>query len=448
MNLRRNKIATVVFLLFCISLLSSCVTAGRESTVFEPVTTLSAPQTDAGNDIAGASESESFEESVLYDETNYNESAPVEKMRAFWISYEEIGDMYSKGAERFESELTASFEKLAALGFNTVFFHARAFCDAFYSSSIFPWSSYVIVNGALPSTDPLLVAVNAAHSCGMRIHAWINPYRVSYNNDINSPGLSAAAKQMIASGQAQRLMVTDSGIFLDPSSLDNQSLILDGVREILSLYSVDGIHIDDYFYPSDVENADEASYQSYVAAGGKLQKADWRRANVSAVVAGLYSVVKSFGAEKEFGISPGGIFDLNYNTYYADVETWIKQPGYCDYIIPQIYFGYLHNTCGFDELLAYWSGLCSGSAVRLYIGLGLYKAGKTDEYAGSEEARREWVEYPDLIARQAESVGNNAICRGFAVFSFEDLLYQGDNDVKKAQTESLFEFLREQNLYE
>ncbi len=367
-----------------------------------------------------------------------------ESMRAFWMTYAEIADIYNRDPSAFSERLTEIFTDLSAKGFTTAFFHVRAFCDAFYDSAIFPRSASLSPRGD-NAADPLACAVAAAHSAGMALHAWVNPYRVSFSADVNALPENSPAKRILDAGESERLLITEQGIYLDPSSVANQALIIDGVREILAGYAVDGIHIDDYFYPASVGDSDAAQYESYTAAGGSLALDDWRRANVNALVSGLCSAVKSFDAAKVFGVSPGGVIQTNYSAYYADVKTWIQTPGYCDYIAPQLYFGFQNATSGFERQLAAWSELFEGSDVRLYVGLALYKSGREDSYAGSDEGINEWILNDDVIARQIAAIRKNPVCSGFILFSYGDLVYQGDNTVKINEAKAVFAALNEQN---
>ena len=310
-------------------------------------------------------------------------------------------------------------------------FYNIDFGDAFYASEYFPWSSYLTgEQGVAPGYDPLSTAIRAAHDAGLQLHAWINPYRVSYQTDIQSLYATNPARLMAENGQQMDLLQTESGIYYNPASLAAQQLILNGIREILERYDVDGIHIDDYFYPDDVGDSDAPSYMEYTKGGGTLSLNEWRTANVSALVSGIYSAVKAIDPQILFGISPSGMIDKNKTTYYADVATWGSVKGYCDYLLPQIYFGFAHEEYPFVELLDQWSDLCSLDSVKLYIGLALYKTGGTDVYAGGESAQNEWIDNTNLITRQVQALRQNKRCSGFALFSFGDLF---SNDTHKQQ---------------
>lgn len=362
-----------------------------------------------------------------------------EEFRGVWITYSEISSLYRSNSDEYYNELLSVFSFLKDKGFNNIFFHARAFGDAFYSSSYFPWSSYLTgTEGEAPPYDPLAVAVKAAHSFGLKIHAWINPYRISYKTDIDLLSDANPAKEMYYGNRQNNLMITESGIYYSPDSTEVQKLIIDGIKEIVMNYDVDGIHLDDYFYPRDVSSSDSERYKAYSANGGTLTLEDWRRANVNTLVSGIYSAVKTAKPDVLFGISPGGIDRLNYDTYYADVGHWIKNKGYCDYIIPQIYFGFLHKTDNYNKLLHYWSELCDSKDIKLYIGLGMYKCGKTDSYAGSVIAENEWIDNSDIISRQITALRQERKPDGFVIFSLGDLTAQTDNSNKNSEREGLF----------
>lgn len=364
------------------------------------------------------------------------------EFRGVWLSYSEIGNLIAPEADGFYQTLFDRFSSLAQWGFTTVIFHARAFGDAFYASEYFPWSSYLTgTQGVSPGYDPLEIAVQAAHDANLDIHAWINPYRVSYQTDIQSLSASNPARLMAENGKTENLLLTESGIYYNPASLEVQELVLNGIREIIARYAVDGIHIDDYFYPTDTGSADMSSFLSYVQSGGSLTLEDWRRANVSALVSGMYAAVHAQDEDLCFGISPGGVFDTNYNTYYADVETWIASGGYCDYIIPQIYFGFENNSYPYEMLLQEWSTACTASTVDLYIGLALYKTGMRDTYAGSEQTQNEWLNHSDIIARQIQALRGDENCSGFALFSFGDLFSAEENEIRQAEVQHLLQLL-------
>ena len=196
-----------------------------------------------------------------------------------------------------------------------------------------------------------------------------------------------------------------------------QRLIVDGIREILSRYDVDGIHFDDYFYPPSCGDFDKGEYEEYRRNGGKLSLDFFRRENVSNLLSLSYSAVKSFGEEKIFSVSPSGDMVRNYNEIYADVSLWCKG-GYCDMIIPQLYYGFLNESKPFSDVLSQWLTLTDKSKVKLVIGLALYKVGEKDEFAGKGE--NEWKENGDIIKGQRDLCMNKG-CYGISYYSSDYL---------------------------
>ena len=398
---------------------SSSVQGGKDVTT-EPTTTVG--------------QSPSVEEPSFENDT----VAPINSgFKAIWISYFEFP---FKGAnkEKAKEKMSDMMEKIANQGYTVVFGHVRANADAFYPSKIFPFAKQLTgVAGKDPGYDPLEIMIWAAKKYGLEFHAWINPYRVS--------GASANPEELAENQPAKnwlsdlsgRAVVHDGGIYFNPASVDVQKLILDGVREILDNYNVDGIHFDDYFYPQKItEDFDSNQYNQYLqSASTPLSLDDWRRANVNTLVSSVYRLCKSKG--KIFGISPAGNMSKdnshdNYKYLYADVALWMKEEGYVDYILPQLYFGYNHPTekARYAYLLDIWAKLPKHTNLKFYVGLGAYKMNETC----LDEA--EWHNETDLLARQATDalkIGAD----GIAVFSYTASML--NNEHNALQIKNMFE---------
>lgn len=330
---------------------------------------------------------------------------PVQPFFGVWITAAEIA--YDRDSEAsYAEKIAALLEKLRSREVTDIFVQVRPDCDALYPSDIFPVSRYT---SAL-SFDPFAVICEKAKQSGLKIHAWINPYRVSTScrEPVGLPKGSPAFA--LYKEDEASLLILPSGIYLNPASVAAQKLILDGIREILRRYPVDGIHTDDYFYPPDTGNADAASYEAYARAGGELTLEDWRRENVNALVSGIYSAVKSEG-NLLYSVSPSADVEKCRDILFADVERWCAEDGFCDLLIPQIYFGFENSFLPFEKCLSRWLSMCGSE--RLAPGLALYKQGKTDVYAG--DGADEWINDPDVIEKQ------QALCRengcGFCLFS-------------------------------
>lgn len=351
-----------------------------------------------------------------------------DEIRAVWISIYELPDT-SAGEAAFTAQCETMFKNIASTGFNTVFLHVRAFADSVYPSEIFPWSEYSC-HAASPGFDPLAIMVSAAHGENLKLHAWINPFRVSLSDDFDSLPSDSPAKRLAGTDAVSQL---PNGIYFNPASTAVHALIYDGVREILDGYAVDGIHIDDYFYPSRDESIDRIEYERYAAAGGTKGLNEWRRDSVSAFAAGLFSLVKSYGDEKIFSISPAGNIDGNQNLLFADVECWLGKYGYADYIIPQVYFGFENESLPFSDITKRWAELSNG--VKLVWGLAAYKCGATDKNArlGAEE----WKKNSDILSRQLTAVRALQNYGGFALFSYSYIYEQENNENLKKEMKNL-----------
>lgn len=347
-----------------------------------------------------------------------NNEKPVEQqyVKSVWLSYYELSQFTEDNDEaQFKKEITKEFKNLKSKGFNRVTVQVRPFADAFYRSEYFPSSAYCFkTQGAEMPYDPLEIMVEAAHKHNLSIEAWVNPYRVSSSTDFRELSDKNIALKY---KDTDNLIVCDSGIYFNPASNAVTELIVNGIKEIAENYSVDSICFDDYFYPSADKKIDENSYNSYKEKGGELSLEDFRRENVSNMVSSVYKAVKETNPDITFGISPASSVENNYNTLFADVEKWVSNDGYVDYICPQIYFGFQNENQPFMATVKQW---CEMAECTLYIALPLYKAGMEDEFAG-ENGKNEFTENNNIIERQVIYLSKlDKIC-GFYIFSYSSL---------------------------
>lgn len=315
-----------------------------------------------------------------------------EEYRAVWISYLEWQSADFSSEDAFRAQMGSWFDQYAAMGLNTVLAQVRPFGDALYPSAIFPWSSVCTgTQGLDPGFDPLAVLVEEAHARGLRLEAWLNPYRLALNDTV--PGAFSADN--LAAVHPEWVKQAAGGQYLDPSRQDVRDCIAAGVQEILDGYAVDGIHLDDYFYPTTDEAFDAAEY---AAAGTNLSLEDWRRENVNALVRQLYQLVHAGGRTAgavPLGISPQGNNDNNYAQQYSDAALWLSTPGYIDYAMPQVYWGYGYTTgsgstrFAFENITAEWLALPRAEGVALYFGLGAYRIGDGDG-GNYDHAQDQW----------------------------------------------------------
>ena len=320
-----------------------------------------------------------------------------------WMTYNElkVTDSLSKKGE-YESYIEGLFTRMKEIGVTDCFVQVRPFADAVYESELFPTSIYA---ENAEDFDPFETVMSVAQKYKIGVHAWINPYRISSGE--------LSEDSVYYEKYKDEIITLSSGTYFNPASLKAQNLILSGIDEILGKYNVKGIHIDDYFYPETIENEDKKQYDLYKNNGGIKSLGNWRRENVNSLVSAMYLKVKSFGEDKIFSVSPCGNIEKNYSQLYADVYSWCRG-GYCDMVLPQIYFGFDNETLPFEKCLENWLDITDTEKVKLIPGLALYKCGKEDEFAG--KGKSEWQENSDIISRQVKLLKGKG-CKGFAVYS-------------------------------
>lgn len=354
-----------------------------------------------------------------------------EEMRGVWVSYMELSmeNESSKTQKAFEDKFTEIAQKCRESGFNTLIVQVRPFCDALYKSSYFPWSHILTgTQGENPQYDALQIMCDICKENNLKIHAWINPYRVSSNE---TPKKLSDNNPYIKNSEIG--IKTDNGIFLDPSNETAQQLISDGVKEIAENYDVDGIQFDDYFYPTEDESFDKKQYEAYIEKYSKensMSLDNWRMQNVNTLICKVYRTIKSVDSSVEFGISPQGNIGNN-DGLYADVKSWCTCKGFADYICPQIYFSLENPALTFEDCLDSWTSLDFDENVKLYVGLGGYKAGK-GEY--DEET---WLLSDSILADEYDILRNNKSVRGFMLYSYSCL----EDDTAKKEINNLINAL-------
>lgn len=354
-----------------------------------------------------------------------------EEIRGVWLSYMELSmeNESSKTQKAFEDKFTEIAQKCRESGFNTLIVQVRPFCDALYKSSYFPWSHILTgTQGENPQYDALQIMCDICKKYNLKIHAWINPYRVSSNE---TPKKLSDNNPYIKNSEIG--IKTDNGIFLDPSNKTAQQLISDGVKEIAENYDVDGIQFDDYFYPTEDESFDKKQYEAYIEKYGKensMSLDNWRMQNVNTLICKVYRTIKSVDSSVEFGISPQGNIGNN-DGLYADVKSWCTCKGFADYICPQIYFSLENPALTFEDCLDSWTSLDFDENVKLYVGLGGYKAGN-GEY--DEET---WLLSDSILADEYDILRNNKSVRGFMLYSYSCL----EDDTAKKEINNLINAL-------
>ncbi len=340
---------------------------------------------------------------------------PEEDLRGVWVSTVLNLDYPAQGttdAAALRQEIDEILDRVVDLGFNAVFFQVRPSADSCYPSEIFPWSRYLTgKQGLAPSDDfdPLAYWVQQAHQRGVELHAWLNPYRITKYGATEYAALAANHPALLHPDWV--IQHTDGNYYFDPALPEVRQLVIDGALEIVEHYDVDGIHLDDYFYPGS-DFPDDASYARY--GGGFANKADWRRDNVNQLIQDLDQALHQADAGISFGVSPAGVWENkssnpagsdtqggnpSYSKVFADSRKW-AQEGWVDYIAPQIYWEIGHAQADYKTLVNWWADVVADSDTKLYIGMASYKSATlaTDSvWYGSSEILRQ-LQFNDTVS--------------------------------------------------
>ena len=348
-------------------------------------------------------------------------------MRGVWVATVANTDYPSRQgmtADELKSEADTILDNIAAMGLNAVFLQVRPSADALYQSDLFPASRYVSgTAGQTPDQDFDVLAywVAAAHERGLQLHAWINPYRITRDGEAE---LNALPETSPAKQHPEWVVEYDGNYYFNPGLPAVQELVVDGAAEIVRRYDVDGLHLDDYFYPG-TDFADAAAFARYGVEYDDI--GDWRRSNVNALIAALDETLHAVDPEICFGVSPAGIWDnaadnpkgsatngrSSYREIYCDSLEWIRR-GTVDYICPQLYWPIGYEIADFEVLADWWQDAVSRSDVALYIGLGAYRAAEAepgDVWYGTAE-----------LARQLEMLDSGIDIQGEVFFSYSSLM--------------------------
>lgn len=322
---------------------------------------------------------------------------------AAWLTAVSLSDMLKGATEAaYRAAVHQELAWLCENGFTDVFVQVRSNGDAYYRSRVYPraasWSQ---------DFDPFQVFLEENQQVGLQVHAWINPYRCQTAGQmLKIP--DTYPTRMWAQEQAEPIVQVSGRWYLNPADAHAQALICTGAQELLDGYDIAGLHIDDYFYPTTEPELDAAAF----AASRSEDLTAWRTEQVNTLVAALYA--QAHAADRIFSISPRGDPAASAQLLYADPETWCSQSGYCDWILPQLYYGFDNETCGFAEMLALWQGMVQTDGVRLIPGICTYKVGQADDWAGT--GRMEWLTEQEIPARQAAAVLETGL-NGVAVYS-------------------------------
>jgi len=365
--------------------------------------------------------------------------------RGVWVATVENID-FPKHATRaeFERDYLAVVSTLRKLNFNAVIFQVRANNDAFYPSTLNPWSRWLsgTEGVGIAGFDPLKFMIAEAHKRGLEYHAWLNPYRVASSTPKRKMDyLKTLAPNNFARRHPELVLEVplknnQYQLILNPGEPQVINFVVATVQEIIRNYDVDAIHFDDYFYPYDgTGNVDAATFKKYGA--GIASIADWRRNNVDTLIYNIHNAISAYnrrtGRKVQFGISPFGIWgnakdipggsptsgSQSYSKQFADTRKWVKRE-WIDYIVPQVYWPFGRDVAPYAAITDWWCAQVRGTRVRLYIGLGVYQMGGANPM---------W-QNPDETAAQMRFNSSRSQVSGEVFFSYRNIA-RPTNDIMR-----------------
>lgn len=350
---------------------------------------------------------------------------PKREFRGIWVATVVNIDWPSApglNPETQKQELIRLLDNHQRAGINAILLQIRPSADALYAKSREPWSRFLTgKQGQAPQPfyDPLSYAIDEAHKRGMELHAWLNPYRATF--DLNPANISS---DHVTRTHPEWFFIYGGRKLFNPGLPAVREYIVNVVMDVVRNYDIDGIHFDDYFYPYPERGkplSDEVTYQLYGKNFHNID--DWRRNNVDQLIETLADSIHAVKKYIKFGVSPFGIWDnkkqhpdgsessgfSGYRQLYADARKWMQQ-GWVDYINPQIYFPFSNRSAAFDKLTDWWSANTYGH--HLYIGQALYRA---EERSDGWNDRRQ-------IPNQLRYLRQNNRIQGSVFFSSKSLM--------------------------
>lgn len=383
-------------------------------------------------------------------------------IRGAWVSnVANIDTPKGLSEEEYKASLQKLIETAASYNMNTLIFQVRPTNDAYYPSKLNPWSKYITgVEGKNPGFDVLQYVIDEAGKYGIRIHAWMNPYRVS-TESIDKYGSKEAYLDTLSEGNFARIhkehTILDgtNKVILSPSHPEVIEFVTKSIMEVVNNYDIDGVHIDDYFYPYakipvELEQEDYLKYRE--SENQSLD--DFRRSNVDKMIRSVHEAMKNSlnkkGNKIEFGISPFAIYRSNievdpetgwekgsyhsksvlqcYLGLYSDIYKWMKE-GWIDYVVPQVYWPFEREDVTYHDITSWWANIAKETNTKIYTGNAIYQVGNPD--------KKEW-QNPDEIKNQLCFNSQFENIKGSIFFTFRDF-YEGNNEIKNKALKSLKE---------
>lgn len=359
------------------------------------------------------------------------ENQDVSEEKGVFISYIDYGILNGKSKQEMEDIIDKMINNINDFGLNSVILQTSPFSDSIYPSKVYK-SSHVVVKkeGDELPLDVLKYFIEKAKEKSISVYAWVNPYRIRNNDDIDSLNKEAYYYKWLETNNIER---TEKGIFLNPASQDVLDYITKGLQELCSNYDIKGVIYDDYYYPSET-----IDLKNYEQTDKKISLKEYRINNINKLIEQSYSAIKKTNKNISFGLSPSGNIENNLNKEYLDIKSILKN-NKIDMVIPQLYYGFYNTQKPYVETLKEWSSINKNNT-NLYVALSLYKSGKVDKWAG--DGKNEWLENDDIIKKQVLVARNESNYKGFYIFRYDNLFNNISNKKLNSEVDNLKEIIK------
>lgn len=406
-------------------------------------------------------------ENVKYLDNNEEIDIPnyvyhEDDIRGAWVSnVSNIDTPKCNDVEAYKESLKKIILTAASYNMNTLIFQVRPTNDAYYPSKLNPWSKYITgTEGKNPGFDVLQFVIDEAKKYNIRIHAWMNPYRVG-TESIEKYGSKEAYLDTLSDTNFAKIhkehTILDGAnkVILSPSHKEVIKFVTDSIMEVVNNYDIDAVHIDDYFYPYakipyELEEEDYLKYRDFPTQ----TLDDFRRSNVNKMIKSVHDAMKnSFNKNNkkiEFGISPFAIYRTNiaidpetgweegsyhskevlqcYHGLYSDVYKWMKE-GWIDYVVPQVYFPFERDDVTYHDLTKWWANIAKKTNTKLYTGNAIYQMGNPE---------KAFWQNPEEIKNQLCFNSQFENIKGVIFFTFRDF-FESDNEIKNKALKTIKE---------
>lgn len=339
-----------------------------------------------------------------------------QETRAVFISYIELEEYIKKEDQTLsQRNIDKMIENIKENHLNTIILQVRPSSDAIYHSKIYPTSKYIVKEEGEAFYDVLDYFIKKAHQKNIKLIAWINPYRIRTTEEIESISKKNPAYFYLNTDT----IYIKNGVFYNPSKEEVTNLIIEGVKELLE-YEIDGLLMDDYFYPDD--EIDQKDYEEYIKNNSYLTKEEYHLQIINQMIEKVHKECQK--KEVKFGISPDGNIENNYQKHYADVRKWLNSNQYIDFIMPQIYYGFYNSTKDYTKVIKEWESLIKEDSIEFFIALAYYKIGLEDQYA--KAGKEEWIQNNNIIMKEVILSRNRKNYKGFALFRYDSIFSRTD----------------------